>query len=141
MATHRIPQPVSSRPQEFMGRIEPLYSHHNDKYPSLSWGFMVYAVRWHLHRMTQAELAREVSRQTGKAIKQEDVSRMERGALKVPQPVRTWLVTVILTRLEDGLELPVPKGLPSVSRNERQKLLMDQHGTFGGKGKQRRKAA
>lgn len=113
------------------------YSHYQDKNPSLSWGFLVFAVRHHMHRMTQTEMARAI----GGGTKQEHVSRWELGRSPVPQTVRTWLVTVILTRLNDGIELPVPSNLPSIGRTARQQIIMDQHGTFGGKGKARIKAA
>lgn len=113
--------------------IHPTYTHFTDKNPSLSWGFMVYAVRWHMHRLTQADFARAI----GGGVKQEHVSRWELGRSPVPQTVRTWLVTVILNRLDDGIELPVPSNLRGPGRTERQQTLMNQHGTFGGKGKTR----
>lgn len=137
METLSLPQPITSRQVGHFGQTKPAYSHHNDMHPSLSWGFLVYAVRWHLHRMTQAEMARLL----GGGIKQEYISRWERGVAPVPQTVRTFLVQLILTRLNDGLEIELPKNIRQPSRNDRQQTLMHQHGNFGGKGKKRRKAA
>lgn len=111
-----------------------LYSHPTDAYPSLGWGFLLYAVRHHMHRAPQAKMARIIG------IRQEYISRMERGQMRVPQTVRTWLVNYILERLEDGKELPLPKGAIQPNRNARQRDLMKAHGTFGGKGKKRKVA-
>lgn len=137
MGNQNVTQQFAQRPLGFFGQTESAYKHYTDRHPSLSWGFLVYAVRWHLHRMTQAEMARML----GGGIKQEYISRWERGVAPVPQAVRTFVVQLILTRLGDGIEIPLPKDIPQPSRNERQQTLMHQHRNFGGKGKTRRKAA
>ncbi len=111
------------------------FSRWNERYPSLSWGFLLFAVRWHMHRMTQAEMAALLH------VDQKKISRWELYQLPVPDTVRSWLVQVILTRLKDGKELPRVVGLPQPSRNQRQRDQMLQHGTFGGKGGKRKKKA
>jgi len=96
-------------------------------------------MRWHMHRMTQAEMARVID-PAGQKIKQEYISRWERGVSPVPQTVRTFIFAWFAQRLADGLEVPLPVNNTQPNRNARQQVLMHQHGTFGGAGKKRKEA-
>lgn len=113
------------------------YTTQHDKHPSLSWGFVVYMVRWHFNRMRQAEFASMLG------TKQEYVSGWELGKTKVPVQVRSWLMTQLMLKLPEAAELPplLAKGYPMPSRHERGLQLMDAHGTYGGKGGKRQKKA
>lgn len=108
-----------------------LYSHPTDAYPSLGWGFLLYAVRHHMHRAKQAQMARILG------VRQEYVSRMERGQMKVPQTVKTYLVSYIFKQLAEDWDIEIPVFGHQPNRNVRQRDMMQAHGTFGGKGKTR----
>lgn len=126
-----LPLPTLGARNLWEGIQDTPYRNYRDQHPSLSWGFQLYSIRWHMHRMTQAELAKLLG------VRQEYISRWERGQLKVPQRIREWVVKALLARLEDGLEPRQPTSWHQPNRNERQQTLMRANGNFGGKGGKR----
>lgn len=120
----------------YFGEGEAKYSRQSDRHPSLSWGFLLYAVRWHMNRSTQAQFGKILG------IKQEEISRMELGKAAVPERVQSWLAAWLIERIGK----PCLVGLagsqyPNPSRTQRQRQWQAAHNKMGGGSHYRRKRA
>jgi hypothetical protein len=125
-------EPQHARPLP-QGNWSYAYYQQQDKYPSLGWGFLLYAVRWHFNRMYQREMA-EIT-----GYRQEYISRMELGKTSVPPRLRTWIMVQLERHLnpENNLKLAKVK----TDRHERQlQFLTVRDGRAGGYGKKRKGA-